>query len=115
MLGTSRAFATLAVFGCWSLVSAQPIPSVSPESVGFSPERLSRIDDALIREVEEGRIPGGVLAIARHGKLAYYEAFGYLELREHDIVILAKSTFFHCTFVTVSASERRLRTRSSRS
>ena len=47
--------------------------------LGFSPERLQRIDAALTREVSEGSLPGAVLAIARGGKLAYHRAFGHLD------------------------------------
>ncbi|HEY5622261.1 MAG TPA: serine hydrolase domain-containing protein [Gammaproteobacteria bacterium] len=46
----------------------------------MSSERLSRVDDALNREIAEGRMPGGVLAVTRRGKLVYYEAFGYLDV-----------------------------------
>jgi CubicO group peptidase (beta-lactamase class C family) len=48
-----------------------------PEEVGFSAERLGRITAWLSREVEQGRIPGAVVAIGRKGKLAYLEALGY--------------------------------------
>ncbi len=58
---------------------AQPLPTASPESVGMSSERLQRIGEALQREIEQDRMPGAVVAIARRGKLVYYEAFGYLD------------------------------------
>ncbi len=51
----------------------------SPESVGLSSERLERIGIRLQAEVAAGRLPGAVLAIARQGRLAYHEAFGYLD------------------------------------
>ena len=50
-----------------------------PSTLGFSPERLARIDAALEREVAEGTLPGAVLAISRGGKLAYCNAFGHLD------------------------------------
>ena len=50
-----------------------------PAALGFVPERMKRIDEALAREVDAGTLPGGVLAIARGGKLAYYQAFGHLD------------------------------------
>jgi CubicO group peptidase (beta-lactamase class C family) len=49
------------------------------ESLGFCPQRLKRISTALQAEIAAGRLPGGVLAIARHGKLAFFEAFGHLD------------------------------------
>lgn len=58
---------------------AQPLPTASPESVGMSSERLTMIEKALQAEIDQGRMPGAVVAIARRGKLVYYEAFGYLD------------------------------------
>lgn len=56
-----------------------PLPRVDPASVGLSPERLQRIGAALKSEIEKGRLPGAVVAIARRGKLAYFESFGALD------------------------------------
>lgn len=55
------------------------IPSARPEAVGMSSVRLGRIRPALEREVAEGRFPGGVVAIARGGRLVHLEAIGYLD------------------------------------
>ncbi|MDN3564587.1 serine hydrolase domain-containing protein [Paeniroseomonas aquatica] len=57
--------------------AADPLPRAEPRSLGLSPERLARIGATLETEVREGRMPGAVVAIARRGKLAYYEAFGF--------------------------------------
>ena len=54
-------------------------PLVTPESVGLSSVRLERLAQAIRRDVERGRMPGAVVAIARKGKLAYYEAFGFVD------------------------------------
>lgn len=56
---------------------APPLPLATPESAGFSSERLQAIDRFFAREVERDRVPGAVIAIARHGKLVYYKAFGF--------------------------------------
>jgi CubicO group peptidase (beta-lactamase class C family) len=45
----------------------------------MSSERLGRIGEALRADVEKGRLPGAVVAVARKGKLVYYQAFGYLD------------------------------------
>lgn len=58
---------------------SDPLPAASAESLGFSPQRLARIDAALRSEIAAGHLPGAVLAIARHGRLAFYQAFGYLD------------------------------------
>src|SRR3954465_9244790 len=59
--------------------AADPLPRPKPEAVGMSSARLARIAPVMNAEIEKGRLPGGVLAIARKGKLVYFEAFGYAE------------------------------------
>jgi CubicO group peptidase (beta-lactamase class C family) len=55
------------------------MPRATPESVGMSSDRLRLIGEAIENEIANDRTPGAVVAIARRGKLAYYEAFGFLD------------------------------------
>jgi CubicO group peptidase (beta-lactamase class C family) len=59
--------------------AADPLPRAKPESVGMSSERLGRIGELLRADIEKGRLPGAVVAVARKGKLVYYQSFGYLD------------------------------------
>jgi CubicO group peptidase (beta-lactamase class C family) len=43
----------------------------------MSPERLALIAEAINSEIAGDQLPGGVLAIARRGKLVHFEAYGY--------------------------------------
>ena len=43
----------------------------------MSSERLAAIGNVLKADIAAGRLPGAVVAIARRGKLVYFEAFGY--------------------------------------
>ena len=71
---------TLIAAGLFSQAGfGQPLPEVRPESVGISSERLERIADTMMREIDAQRMPGAIVAIARQGKLAYFETFGYLD------------------------------------
>jgi CubicO group peptidase (beta-lactamase class C family) len=54
-----------------------PLPRARPEDVGLSSERLARIGTVLKADIEAGRIPGAVIAIARHGKLVMLDAYGW--------------------------------------
>jgi CubicO group peptidase (beta-lactamase class C family) len=54
-----------------------PLPRAKPEDVGLSSERLARIGATLKADIEAGRIPGAVIAIARHGKLVALDAYGW--------------------------------------
>jgi CubicO group peptidase (beta-lactamase class C family) len=58
---------------------ADGLPRATPESVGMSSQRLARIAAALKQDIDSGRMPGAVIAIARRGKLVYYESFGFLD------------------------------------
>jgi CubicO group peptidase (beta-lactamase class C family) len=54
-----------------------PLPRGKPEDVGMSSGRLAEIRKVLNADIAAGRLPGAVLAIARRGKLVYFEAFGF--------------------------------------
>jgi CubicO group peptidase (beta-lactamase class C family) len=56
-----------------------PLPRAEPQSLGLAVDRLKRISTAMETEIAAGALPGAVLAIARHGKLAYCQAFGHLD------------------------------------
>jgi CubicO group peptidase (beta-lactamase class C family) len=45
-------------------------------AVGLSPRGLSRLRDAVTARVEDGRLPGAVVLVARRGGIAFHEAFG---------------------------------------
>lgn len=58
-------------------VAAQGIPAAKPESVGLSSARLEKMKVAFQGEVDQNRIPGAVIMVMRHGKLAYATTVGY--------------------------------------
>ncbi len=55
---------------------AQALSRALPEEVGLSSERLERLSTVLQGYVREGKLAGGVVLVAREGKVAYVEAFG---------------------------------------
>lgn len=52
-------------------------PASSPEAVGFSSERLKRIDTMLQGYVDRQRVNGVVGLLIRDGKIVYHKSFGY--------------------------------------
>src|SRR5580704_908109 len=62
-----------------NISAADPLPAAKPETVGLSSVRLERLAQAIKQDVDLGRMPGAVVAIARKGKLAYYESFGFAD------------------------------------
>jgi CubicO group peptidase (beta-lactamase class C family) len=66
--------------------------------LGFSSERLKCIDAALKVEIENGTLPGAVIAIARQGELAYHEAYGHLDPAAG--VVMPKDAIFSIASMT---------------
>jgi CubicO group peptidase (beta-lactamase class C family) len=63
-----------------------------PEQVGLSSVRLERAARVIREDVERKLIPGAVLAIARAGRVAYAEAFGWRD-REAGTQMTSDSIF----------------------
>ena len=49
----------------------------TPEEVGLSSERLARVRAVTAGHIETGHVPGAVILVARHGKIAYFESLGF--------------------------------------
>ncbi len=56
---------------------AQPITLATPESQGFSSERLKRIDREMNGWVEKGWMQGATALVIRNNKIVYYKAAGF--------------------------------------
>jgi len=52
------------------------------EQFGMSKQRLDRIHDALKQEIEQGKLAGTVVLVARKGKLVYADAVGFQDKEE---------------------------------
>jgi len=59
-----------------AFTEAQSLPGAKPEQVGLSTDRLNKITATLRGDVEKGAIPGAILVVGRHGKVALFEAVG---------------------------------------
>jgi CubicO group peptidase (beta-lactamase class C family) len=60
--------------------------TVSPETVGLSPERIGRVHQSFQKLVDEGKIAGVSILISRQGKIAFYEALGYMDLEAQKVM-----------------------------
>jgi CubicO group peptidase (beta-lactamase class C family) len=63
-----------------SLAAPRPLETVPPASVGLSAARLSRIDALLSEAIARKEVPGGVVLVGRHGKVAFRKAYGHRAL-----------------------------------
>lgn len=71
---------------------AQELPSGFPEDVGISSERLERLTRVFQGYVDEGRLPGAVVYVARGEQVAYLGTFGHLD-RERGVPMPADALF----------------------
>jgi len=68
-----------------ALAQRAPVPlpaAASPESVGFSSERLKRLDAAMAQAVTDGRVAGMTTLLARHGKVVAFNTYGQASLAD---------------------------------
>ena len=65
---------------CQATTALAREPGATPEEVGLSAERLARFADFTQAMVDSGKIPGATIAVARFGKLAYFETFGWADI-----------------------------------
>src|SRR6201995_962860 len=75
-----------------------PLPRAKPEEVGISSERLARIDSVLKADIDAGRIPGAVIAIARPGKPRKLDAYGFRDKAAN--VAMTTDTIFNIASMT---------------
>lgn len=81
-----------------SMAAAQSLQSARPEDVGMSTERLGKIGPVFRKEVDEGRLPGAVVMIARRGKVVFQDAFGFQDKASNKP--MAKDTIFRAYSMT---------------
>src|SRR5258705_4850639 len=79
-------------------MNGDPLPRGKAEEVGMSSERLGEIEKVIKADIEKGRLPGAVIAVARKGKLVYYEAFGFRDKAAG--VAMTRDTIFNIASMT---------------
>lgn len=74
-----------------------PLEQVSPKKLGFDPDRLARVEEAIARDIEAGAYDGAALAVGRRGSLALLSVQGYAHresgrnLKEDDVLVTFSS------------------------
>lgn len=59
-----------------TFLQARTLSHIKPERAGMNSAHLALADSALNHAIAKGDIPGAVLAVVRHGKMAYLKAYG---------------------------------------
>ena len=55
-------------------------PQADPAEAGLDKERLARIDRHFARYVDDGRLPGWLLTVSRHGRLVHVSRYGAADM-----------------------------------
>jgi CubicO group peptidase (beta-lactamase class C family) len=81
-----------------SFAMSTPLPMATPASQGFNPKSVQAIDQFFTDEIALNRMPGGVIAVAKNGKLIMYKAYGYRDKKNNQAMTL--DTVFNLASMT---------------
>ena len=71
-----RIFVCLAILTFAHQAVSIQLPSGPPATLGMSAERLARIDQVIQASIAKKELPGAVVLVARHGRVAWRKAYG---------------------------------------
>jgi len=81
LLRLSLAFCLLFVPACLP-ASAAELPTSTPAAEGMSAEQLAKVSEIMNRFISERKITGGIVLVARHGKVVFHETYGLRHLEK---------------------------------
>ena len=61
---------------CVSVVKSQGLPVAKPEAVGMSSAKLAQIEQLVLADIADKKLPGAVVIVGHKGKIVYRKAFG---------------------------------------
>ena len=65
-------------------LTASPLPATEPAKVGMSADVLAEAPKALQKLVDDGKIAGAIVTVARKGKIVLNEAVGYADMEAEE-------------------------------
>jgi uncharacterized protein YbbC (DUF1343 family)/CubicO group peptidase (beta-lactamase class C family) len=72
----SRFVAVVLVLAFAQAALSIQLPPGPPATLGMSAERLARMDSVIAAAIEKKQLPGAVVMVARHGRVAWRKAYG---------------------------------------
>lgn len=84
--------------------SVKRLVQTSPEGVGLLSSHLRNIDEAVASAIRDGEIPGAVVLVARHGRIAYLRAFGSRSVRPESEPMTTDTIFDVSSLTKVMAT-----------
>lgn len=86
MIGLILAFAMTAD-------SVAGLPMAEPDAVGLDAQKLQRVDEIVAEGLAEKKMPGCVVCVGRHGKIAMLKAFGQKQLQPIELPMTTDTLF----------------------
>lgn len=80
------------------------LTQTDPESVGLLASQLKHIEGAVEASIQAGEIPGAVVLVARHGRIAYFKAFGNRSVKPAQEAMTADTIFDMASLTKVMAT-----------
>lgn len=74
-------------------VAMAGLPMADPGSVGLDAQRLQRIDELVAAGLTDKKMPGCVVCVGRHGKIALLKAFGQKQLQPTELPMTTDTLF----------------------
>src|SRR5437868_8031338 len=94
--GAVFAFVTAGSLACVAFGADAPsarLPDAAPAAVGMDAERLARIDQVVEHGIKAGQVPGAVVLVVRHGKIAFRKAYGLRSKQPAETPMTADTVF----------------------
>jgi uncharacterized protein YbbC (DUF1343 family)/CubicO group peptidase (beta-lactamase class C family) len=89
----SRILVCLAILAFAHQAVSIQLPLSSPSAVGLSAERLARMDQVIQASIAKKELPGAVVLVARHGRIAWRKAYGSRAVEPQREIMTADTIF----------------------
>lgn len=99
---TTLLFLAFLLWGCGAATEGT-LQKTSPEAAGLDAKKLTYIDSTVYQSIRKGDIPGAVVAVVRHNKLAFLKAYGNRQVYP-DTLPMTTNTVFDLASVSKSVS-----------
>src|ERR1700720_1227421 len=99
----SRVVVLLVLTFAHQTISIQ-LPSGTPATLGLSAERLARMDQVIDAAIVKKELPGAVVLVARHGRVAWRKAYGSRAVEPQREAMTADTIFDLASLTKVVAT-----------
>jgi CubicO group peptidase (beta-lactamase class C family) len=88
-----KIFLSFFITCCLPVISlSYQLPTATPQQVGLSAEKLSGTKSAMQKLIDEKNISGGIVVVARRGKVVQFEACGLMDIEKN--IPMKRDTIF---------------------